>query len=110
MNNENEGVPKITQKQWKKLDSELRKALSKTGEAFGLWLFNNEKAKNYIKLKFGDEKTNVGFDLVLRKWGSDSEVICPFCANIHSSPKYFLALVNKNNISYPFCTNRVKRR
>jgi hypothetical protein len=79
MNEKIEQFTKLTPEQWQELDVEMRNVLEQVGIAFGLWLYNNKDAKNFIKVRFGDK--DFGFDLVLRKRGSDSNVICSFCAN-----------------------------
>lgn len=76
-------IPVLTVEQFKALDKEIMEAFTKIAPELSIWLYNNKKAPNFIKIKFAGEDNDFGYDIVFRKHNADPEVICPTCGKTH---------------------------
>jgi hypothetical protein len=76
-------IPVLTVEQFNALNKEVMDALTQIAPELSIWLYNNKKAPNFIKIKFAGENSDFGYDLVFRKHDADPEIVCPTCGKNH---------------------------
>jgi|WetSurMetagenome_2_1015567.scaffolds.fasta_scaffold221812_3 hypothetical protein len=80
----------LSDEEQKEFEETATIALQDLAPLFSFWLHNTEEAKNFMRMRFGKPTDENAFDLILRKIGSDDDVICHHCGRIKISEEQVL--------------------